>query len=468
MLAMKLSTQAEKEAQGQAAVGGRTSPWLWTCGVLLGLLFSTAAVAQTGAPGGPGSVPGTGFGTGATTPLQFAGQGELHDAITLSLGADALYDSNVLDTNRDRIGDEAVSFTSHLAVTRHTEHLRFNFDYNPFFEVYRQVDQYDRLNHAADLGLNYQLSERVWLGVHDTFSYQNGVYPGLTGYQYTTGPISPTSLNQMIYTPMQRTLANMTGLDLTFVKSRRTSVTLSGGYNQRKFGHQASGSQTYYNSQGFSGGVEYQYRATEHTSVGFVLSHQDTTYQGGEIFGSRLRSQVESALFSLQSRLAPTVTVTLFGGPQYLRTLGASSPGQSSVASWEGSAGGSIAKEVRKTALSLSVQRFTTDGGGLYTSVMSTSVLFGVRRQLVGRWEGSLHGGGAQADTSLLLLNGKAESLIGGIDLSRPVRGGSTFHISYDTMHQLTRGSLPSLNQFDRNQVTVGFDYQLKAIPLGR
>jgi len=39
--------------------------------------------------------------------------------------------------------------------------------------------------------------------------------------------------------------------------------------------------------------------------------------------------------------------------------------------------------------------------------------------------------------------------------------------VSYETMHQLSRGAQVSAN-FDRNQVTISFDYQLKAIPLGR
>jgi hypothetical protein len=42
------------------------------------------------------------------------------------------------------------------------------------------------------------------------------------------------------------------------------------------------------------------------------------------------------------------------------------------------------------------------------------------------------------------------------------------FHISYDTFHQLSKGTLPVSANFDRNQVTIGFDCRLKAISLAR
>jgi hypothetical protein len=260
----------------------------------------------------------------------------------------------------------------------------------------------------------------------------------------------------------------MAGLDLTFVKSRRTSLTFSGGYNQRKFRSQTAG-QPLYNSNGASGGLTFQYRVTEHTSFGILLVHQDTTYKGGEVFGSRLRSQIESTFLSVGSRLSPTVTVTVFGGPQYVRTIGQVSAGAGLADHFHPAGGGSITKQVRKTALDLSFQRSVSDSAGLYTSVIYTNAVFGVRRRLVGDWEADFHGGGAQADASLFQLGkGRTDGLTGGINIIRPLSHGSVFHISYNTTHQLSKGTLPISFDFDRNQVAVGFDYQLKAFPSGR
>jgi hypothetical protein len=88
---------------------------------------------------------------------------------------------------------------------------------------------------------------------------------------------------------------------------------------------------------------------------------------------------------------------------------------------------------------------------------------------LVGRWEANLQGGAARADTSLLqFTSARTDALTGAFGLDRPLSRGSVFHISYDTAHQLSKGTLPISSNFDRNRVTIGIDYRLKAIPLGR
>jgi hypothetical protein len=261
----------------------------------------------------------------------------------------------------------------------------------------------------------------------------------------------------------------MAGLDLTFVKSRRTSLTFSGGYNQRIFGTQAGTTYSLYNGNGLNGSMEYSYAVTEHTSIGVLVLHQDTTYQGGEVFGNRQRTQIESGLFSVGARLSPTLSVTVYGGPQYIHSLGQSSVEAGAAHGFQGAGGGNVTEEVRNTALTFSIYRAVSDGGGLYTSVVNTNAILGVRRRLVGHWDAGVHVGAARVDTSLFqLINENTEALTGGIDINRPLRNGSAFHISYATIHQLSNGIPPVVANFDRNQVSIGFDYRLKAIPLGR
>ena len=468
MLENNCETRHADKNRKHAGQPSRGTVCAFTFSVILVALFPIRLAAQTTSSGTMAPGQASALGTGVQTPLRFAGESESANQVSLSIGASTFYDDNVLARNSNRVSDEALSFTSHLGIARETEHLTVNFDYNPFFQLYRQIDQYDRLNHVANLGLTYRLTSSFSLGLHDSFSYQNGIFPPLAGQQIMSGPASPSALNQMIFSYTTRTLSNAPGMDLTFVKSRRTSLTLSGGYNQRQFGNQGGAGQALYNSRGVSGGVQFQYRVTDHTTLGLLLNHQDTTYQGSGAFGNRVSTQIESPFLSVESRLSPTVTVTVHGGPQYVRTLGGSG-GAGTTARLQGAGGGNITKEVRKTALTLSFQRSISDSGGLYTSVINTNANFGVRRRLVGRWEANLRGGGARADASLFkLANGSTDALTGGIDISRPVRGGSVFHLSYETTHELSKGTLPIAADFDRNQVTIGFDYRLKTLSLGR
>jgi len=436
--------------------------------VVFVMLLPVGVEAQTASPAAPAPALPSVYGSGVQTPLQYAGEAAQANQVSLSLGASTFYDDNVYANNSQRLSDEAVSFESHLTLSRQTENLTISFDYLPYFLLYRQIDQYDRLNHTADLNLTYRLGPHFNLGLYDTFSYQNGVFQSLTGQQIMSGLGSPTALNQTILPYTIRALSNSSGLDLTYVKSRRTSLTLAGGYNQRKFGSQVAVGQPLYNSRELSGSLQFQYAVTDHTSFGLLLLHQDTTYQGGEVFGNQQRSQIESTFLSVGSRLSPTVTVTIFGGPQYVRTIGQSSVGNSVAGQFQASGGGSITKAVRKTALNLSLQKSVSDGGGLYTSVTSTNATFGVRRRLVGHWEANLQGGAARADTSLLqFASGRTDALFGVFALERPLSSGATLHVSYETRHQLSKGTMPISASFDRNLVTIGIDYRLKAIPLG-
>jgi hypothetical protein len=430
--------------------------------------FPVGLAAQATSPAALAPAPVPVYGSGIQMPLQFQGESVPANQVSFSMGVSALYDDNVFASNSLRVGDEALSFDSRLGITRRTEHLMASVDYMPFFLLYRQIDQYDRANHSANLNLAYRLTSRVILGLRDAFSYQNGVYPSLTGQQIMSGPASPTALSQIIVPYTTRVLSNMPGLDLTFVKSQRTSLTLSGGYNQVKYGSQTP-SQPLYNSNGVSGSLALQYRVTEHTSFGVFLLHQDITYQGGQVFGNRLRSQIESTFLSVGSRLSPTVTVTVFGGPQYLRAVSQIPAAAGLAGHFHGSGGGSITKQVRRTALDLSFQRSISGTGGLYTSAIYSDATFGVRRRLVGHWEADLQGDAVRADASLFQrANGRTDALIGRINISRPFLHGSLFHISYTTTHQLSKGILPISADFDRNQVAVGVDYLFKAFPLGR
>jgi len=431
-------------------------------------LLPAGLVAQAVPPTAMTTPQATVYGSGFQSPLQFTGESAPVNQLSLGMGASLFYDDNVLGIGTHGVGDEAFSFNSMLGITRQTERLTASFNYTPFFILYRTFNQFDRLNHTGNLNLGYRLTSRVNLGFYDSASYQTGNYSSLTEEQLLSGPPSPTALNQVIIPYTTRTFFNNAGLALTFVKSQRTSLTLSADYNQNKFGRQMAG-QALYNSNGLGGGLTYQYRVTEHTSFGILLLHQDSTYQGGQVFGYLQRMQAESAVLSVGSHLSPTVSVTVFGGPQYLHVIGQVSPGGSLKGNFQPFGGGSITKQVRKTAFNLSFQKSVSNGAGLYASAVNTMATLGVRRRLVGRWEASLHCGASRMDTSLFqLTNEKTDGLNGGITINRPVLRGSVFRISYSTWHQTSSGNLPNPFNLGSSQVAAGIDYQFKALPLGR
>jgi len=435
------------------------------------LLLPAALAAQAASATGVTTPQATVYGSGYQVPLQFEREGEPANQASLRVGTSFLFDDNVYGSNTDRVSDEAVSFDAGLGIQRRTERSALSFDYNPFFILYRQVTGYDRANHALGLSFSYRLSSRFFLALQDSFYYQNGAYPTLTEQPILSGPPPPNGPNGIIGPNSVRTLSNSSGLYLTFVKSRHTSIALTGGYTQTKYAAaQQNPNLPLYNITGFSGGLTLQHDVTAHTSLGLLVLHQDTSYQGGRILGNQLHDQIESAYLSFASALSPSVKITLFGGPQYIRNIGFASSLAVLSSHFQPSGGGSITKVVRNTALDLSIVRSVTDGSGLYPSVVSTRVFCGARRRLVGPWEAGLRVDAAREQTSFFrFVNGRIDGLIGGVTISRPLlTKGSEFHISYDSMHQLSNGILPSTANFDRNQFAVGFDYQVKRFSLGR
>jgi hypothetical protein len=431
-------------------------------------LLPVALSAQVTAPAAqvPAAPPVYG---GERTPLRFQGEAVPANQFLFSVAASTFYDDNVPQRNSIRVGDEAVSLSSELAVFRQSDRLKLDLTYTPNGVLHRQLSNYNTLNHTLELNAVVRLSARVNLGLHETFIYQNGIFQSFSGQAIQSGLGSPTALNQSLLPYVTGTISNTSGLDLTFVKSGRTSLALFGGYDRRQFSNQGTAGQQLYNSWGVSGGLQYKYRVTEHTNLGVVFVHQDSTFKGSGVFGDSLRFQSESPIFSIASRVSPTVTVTIFGGPEYIHTLGQPAAGAPVSGQFEGTGGANITEEVRHTALSLSVQRTVTDGGGVYTIVKNTAVDFGARRQLLGRWQAGVHIGAARANTSLLQLSsGTTDALLGGVRLDRPLSGGATLHVSYETAHETSSGVLPYLAEFDRNRVTIGIDYRFKAIPLGR
>ena len=429
------------------------------------MMFPTMLAAQGGSSAAIMEVAGN----NGALPLQFQGQTSPINLMTLSAGVASLYDDNIESRNNDRLSDEALSFNSRLAISRETERSMINFDYEPFYMLYHHYSSLDRLNHNANLVTTFRLGSYFVLGLHDSFSYQNGNYSTVTGQTLLAGLPSPTALNDLTIAPTTRALSNTPGFDLTFLQNSRASFTFSGSYLQRRFSDQAGLDAPLFNDTSVSGSLRYQYRMTIHTDVGLLVLYQDSKYEGGALVGSTQRSQVASALFSVDSRLSSTVTVSVNGGPQYVNTLGQFATGGSVPGKLVGSGGGSITKEVKSTALNMTVKRAVTDGGGLYTSVVDTSATFGVRRRLVGRWESSWSGGFAQSDASFLQQGSKSDTATGEVDFTRPLGSrGTQLRISYVSSHQIVKGSLQQGANFDRNQITIGFDYSLKSFPIGR
>ena len=101
--------------------------------VFVMLLLPVCLEAQTASPAALVPAQSLVYGSGGQTPLRYEGEAAPVNQLALSMGVSTFYDDNVLETNSLRRGDEAVSFGSHLTLSRQTENLTISFDYLPYF-----------------------------------------------------------------------------------------------------------------------------------------------------------------------------------------------------------------------------------------------------------------------------------------------------------------------------------------------
>lgn len=424
----------------------------------------------------PGKAQGPApFGNGEQNVLRYAGETGLKNYFLFSLGAETGYDDNVLSNNAFRRGEGFVGISPRISFGEERKAVDFTVDYTPSFEIYQKTTGYNRLNHALGLNFDFRLSSHWRLKLRDNAIYANGIFQPNSGQSFLPGQGPPTSLNPNIYTPLARQLGNESRLDLIYQKSYRTSLSLSGGYLLSQYTNVSTGPQSLLNTRGWYSGLQYTYRLSKRTTLGTQYLLNNYTFE------KQSRAIVHSVYFSLAHQFSPTVALQIFAGPQYSRQtslatnllpfpVGPVTGGSIFSDSWNTAAGGTLTKQAGKTALALSAQRVTSNGGGLLALVTSNVATFDVRRRLARRWDASidLMDSYQTQIVGLSVAKGVIRSQQASASLDHSLAKGLTMRFYYSYLHQRTQGSVVYLANVDRNHASVGIFYDLGKFPLGR
>jgi hypothetical protein len=169
--------------------------------------------------------------------------------------------------------------------------------------------------------------------------------------------------------------------------------------------------------------------------------------------------------------------LSVFGGPQYSRLhevltlpLGPFTlriPVSLGTSNW--ALGGTVTKQLDKTAFQLTAQHQVSDGGGLLGAVVSSSVGTSVKRRLPGHWDATWSAGYANNNSlDTTHSHGAYQSLTSGVGLARSMTEKLTVRVGYDFLHQRGTGQSQSFGDFDRDLWSVQFSYRFHEIALGR
>jgi hypothetical protein len=442
---------------------------------VVALLVPAALYAQVGgAP--PGSAGGLApYGNGVQPVPTYAGTTGPSDALLLSVNSVTSYDDDVLGISQAHVGDELLGLGPRLAFLEQRDHLGVEIDYQPYFQFYQHLTQYDRVNQVLAANVTYSLGAHWSIRARDAFTDQTGSYQTESSQALVPGLGSPTALNNNIYTPLAATRSNDSRLDLIYRQSSRTSVSFFGAYDQRSMSNLPAGVQSLLDTTEATGGLQYTYRLSNHTTFGTVYTFETLEYQGTVPLGSAPRVVTHSAILSLAWKATPSISLQVFAGPQYLPAQHVvAAPSGSTVASsaaaglWSWAAGGALAKSTEKTTLQLAGGRAVTDGGGLLTTVTNTYATLSVNRRLIRRWSAGCNVMGSESKTLNHALSGKLESLNGTASLDHPISEQLDARLSYTLTHQNGTGLVPFGAGLNHSIVSLTLSYQLKKIPLGR
>jgi hypothetical protein len=194
-------------------------------------------------------------------------------------------------------------------------------------------------------------------------------------------------------------------------------------------------------------------------------------------FGPASRTLVQSALFSFARQFSPSVSLSVFGGPQYLQLdeqfslpLGslAFQPPFSST-QWNWAAGGALTKRLDNIVFQLTAQHEVTNGGGLLGAVVNSSIGATVRHRLARDWDVIWTAGYADnASLDSTISHGGYRSLNAGVGVQRTLTEKLSLGFRYDFVHQGGTGQSPLLGNFNRDLWSVQLSYRFREIALGR
>jgi AMIN domain len=429
------------------------------------------SVLQEGdAPRGSASGPQT-YGNGEKAGLNYSGTTPLRNILMLGLNMGSEYNDNVLGSNQQRVGDVDFLIGPSLSLRREGTRLSLALSYQPNFRIYRKAFEPNAVDQALVFDGNYRVTSRFAFRARTSAFYTTGILQPSQNEEFLAGLVAPSSLNQTVFTPTARQLGISSRIDATYQPRAHDSIDLFLSQSTLDFKQQISSAGSLQNTIDRDAGLLYQHRLTRHITLGGNYLLQDIR------FGANSRTRVHSAFFSYAQQLSRSVTVSVFGGPQYLHNhdLFLLPLGPSTLeipineATWHWAMGGTLTKQIDKSAFQLTAQHQVSNGGGLIGAVVSTSAGASLRQRLPGRWDAIWSGSYAKnSSLSSGTFASDYQSETAGIAFERPVTEKLSVRIGYDFLRQRGTGQSLLLGSFDRDLLSVQFSYRFHQIALGR
>ena len=364
------------------------------CALLMTIsVLPISVAAQTGDL--EGSEPET---PGVSSPFAGATAGyepELARTNYLDLGfsTKAMFDDNVLNAPSNLQSELSCVVAPYIGIRQSRGRLDWKTSYTGGFTIHQKFDTYNQGTHDFEGQLSYKLAPHLDLSVSDRFLKMSGIFNALQAQAPSTTSLLQQP-NQSVVTPIADQSSNVAGVGINDQFSATSAVGGSASFLSLRFGQRPVGVQLFdANSQEAEG--YYNRRISTRNLLGIMYRFQRFTFtpNGGD-------TSVNAVLATYEIAIQKHTTMTLFAGPQYIdstATAGAGSRGAGK--NWNPVAGASFEFNGVKRALTASISRTASDGGGLLnSSVNLTEAAAMVRLRFAKNWSGEFGGDYGQSD----------------------------------------------------------------------
>jgi hypothetical protein len=405
------------------------------------------------------------------TGLSYAGTPSTRNILLLGLKVGSSYDDNIFRNNQSAVGDVDFLFGPSLSLRREGSRLSLALNYQPQFRIYRKVSEQNAVDQTLGFDLIYRASPRASFRARGSTFYMTGIFQPRQDEGSFPGLSSTSSLNETLFTPTARQLRWSSRIDATYQAGIRDSVDLFLASSRLDYRQQILNDENLQNTEQNEAGLLYQHRLSPHTTLGIEYLYEDIR------FGPSMRTLVQSAFFSYAQQVSPSLALSVFGGPQFSRLhevvllpLGTFTLGIPDVqTAWNWAIGGTLTKQLRKTAFQLTAQHEVSNGGGLLGAVVSSSSRASVRRRLPGRWDTIWSAGYANnASLGSAASRRSFQGLTVGAGLERSFTEKLTFGLKYNFVRQRGTQQSPLFGNLDHDIWSVRFSYWFHAMALGR
>lgn len=330
----------------------------------------------------PLSLPVTLNGQGGS--LAFQSQRPTESYLSAGVGFVGSYTDNALLTESNRLNNFSYQVQPHIAWSEITPKLTWNLGLNGGLIFNNDLGAQSQAEENVNVDANWRLTEHVSLALLDTFGNTTGLFSLIGSQTQGTGVgVVEHSNNSLLVPPAQRTLSNESQAALTDQVGPNSLIGVRGTYSLADYPQSSQSVQfgTLYDTHAYSAEAFYDWRFAARQWLGVTIRGQRF-----ETLPSIATTDVGSLLLYYSVAPTPTLTLTLFGGPEYANTpptaaaaaLGLN--GQSRF--WTSSEGATLNWQALRTSASVSFVRQVNDGGGLASAVTLESVSATLRQQL--------------------------------------------------------------------------------------